>query len=469
MLKKEELSKDKGTILIVEDELITSMELETLIKNWGFNSIQATSGEESLELALQKNPDIILMDIRLMGFMDGIEAAKKISKVTDVPIIYLTAYTDEETIDKAKKSLPFAFLSKPINYSELKFSIELALIKYDMEKKLKESERKYRYLADNVNDVISIFYLNDGTSKYISPSVKKVLGYDVFEIANENFFRFVHPKDRTKLSRTISLNDSPSFSAEFRILKKDGTYLWVETSGELVLNADPKLNEVIAVTRDISRRKHLEMDLSQTIKEKNNLIEEMNHRIKNNLMTISSLLNLQSQEVKYKESREALIESKNRANSMALIYKYLQYSDDQKHVKFDDYLSSLIKEITTINKDDQKEIKCKLETDEVYLDVNIAIPAGIIINELITNVFKHAFPPSHTKKENSIQVLFNETEPNFYTIKVIDNGIGIKDKEFENTETLGLNLVKNLVNQIKGDIHIDNDSGTHVEIRFKDN
>lgn len=468
MLKKEELSIDNGTVLIVEDELITSMELETLLQNWGFNSIQATSGEESLELALQKNPEIILMDIKLMGFMDGIEAAKKISKVTDVPIIYLTAYTDDETIDKAKKSLPFAFLSKPVNYSELRFSIELALIKYDMEKKLKESEEKYRYLADNVNDVISIFYLNDGTSTYISPSVKKVLGYDVFEISNENFFKYVHPEDRTNLSQTISLNDSPSFSAEFRILKKDGTYLWVETSGELIVNADPKLNEVIAVTRDISRRKYLEMDLSQTIKEKNNLIGEMNHRIKNNLMTISSLLNLQSQEVKHEESKEALIESKNRANSMALIYKYLQYSDDQKHVKFDDYLSSLIKEITTINKDSQKEIKYKLEAAEVYLDVNIAIPVGIIINELITNVFKHAFPPYHAKKENFIHVLFSEPQPNIYTIKVIDNGIGIGEREFETTETLGLNLVKNLVNQIKGDISIENNSGTRVEIKFKD-
>lgn len=123
MFDIEESSESKGTILIVEDELITSMELEALVQKWGFDSIQATSGEESLKLALEKKPSIILMDIKLLGPMDGIEASQKISKKLDVPIILVTAYTYEVTTSKAKKSLPFAFLSKPINHSELNLQL----------------------------------------------------------------------------------------------------------------------------------------------------------------------------------------------------------------------------------------------------------------------------------------------------------------------------------------------------------
>lgn len=128
-----------------------------------------------------------------------------------------------------------------------------------MERKLKESEREYRYLAYNIRDIISIFYLDDGSTKYLSPSVKDVLGYEISELSDNNFFKYVHPEDLSKLSSRVDLEDSPSFQAEYRVLKKDNTYIWVETSGELVINEKNSQKEIVALTMDISKRKQLEM------------------------------------------------------------------------------------------------------------------------------------------------------------------------------------------------------------------
>nr|WP_319373811.1 response regulator [uncultured Methanobacterium sp.] len=138
-------------ILIVEDECITSFELETKIQNWGYSIVGiATAGSEAFEMTIELQPDLIIMDIRLNGVEDGVDVMEKIQNNTEIPFIYLTAHSSDSIMNRAHKTDPYAYIIKPFDDMELKFALELAFYKHDLEKKLKESDKKFRDVMDNL-------------------------------------------------------------------------------------------------------------------------------------------------------------------------------------------------------------------------------------------------------------------------------------------------------------------------------
>ncbi|HHT19474.1 MAG TPA: response regulator [Methanobacterium sp.] len=148
-------------VLIVEDEGITSLELENKIRKWGYDPVGvAVSGEEAMVMARDLKPDLMLMDIRLQGEEDGVEAAEKILKEVKTSLIYITAHSSDLIMDRAHKTSPHAYFIKPFNDNELKFAVEMALYKHEMETKLAESENKYKVLIDNLMVGVFITELN---------------------------------------------------------------------------------------------------------------------------------------------------------------------------------------------------------------------------------------------------------------------------------------------------------------------
>lgn len=148
-------------VLIVEDEGITSLELENKIRKWGYDPVGvAVSGEEAMVMARDSKPDLMLMDIRLQGEEDGVEAAEKILKEVKTSLIYITAHSSDLIMDRAHKTSPHAYFIKPFNDNELKFAVEMALYKHEMETKLAESENKYKALMDNLMVGVFITELN---------------------------------------------------------------------------------------------------------------------------------------------------------------------------------------------------------------------------------------------------------------------------------------------------------------------
>ena len=194
------------------------------------------------------------------------------------------------------------------------------------------------------------------------------------------------------------------------------------------------------------------------------MIKEIHHRVKNNLMVISSLLSLQSRYIKDKEARGLFRESQNRARSMALIHELLYRSEDLKSIEFGDYILSLSKELFHLYSVDGL-IELKIDVDDIYLDINTSIPLGLIVNEVVTNSLKHAFPDG---RAGVIHVDFHKTDDH-YEFKVKDNGIGFpEDLDFENTDSLGLQMVTSLTRQIEGNIELDRNNGTEFKITFKE-
>lgn len=215
--------------------------------------------------------------------------------------------------------------------------------------------------------------------------------------------------------------------------------------------------------RNIAKRKQAEEQIKASLKEKEVLLKEIHHRIKNNLQVISSLLNLQSGYIIDKDAIEMFKESQNRVKSMALIHEKLYQSKDLARIDFAEYIRNLTNYLFRSYGVTSNRIKLKKNVDDVFLGLDTAIPCGLIINELVSNSLKHAFPDG---KEGEIHIcLFLDNDK--FTLIVRDNGVGFpKDLDFRNTESLGLQLVITLVEQLEGTIDLKRSGGTEFKIIF---
>ena len=205
--------------------------------------------------------------------------------------------------------------------------------------------------------------------------------------------------------------------------------------------------------------------LEKALKEKEMLLKEIHHRVKNNLMIISSLLELQSYYIKDKTDLDFFRESRTRADSMALIHEKLYQSTDLKNIDFSDYITSLATDLLEVYTITPERIKLVINAPNINLDINTAIPLGLITNELISNSLKHAFPDN---KMGAITLEIYKSGDT-YTFKVKDDGIGLpSDLDYKNPDSLGLELVNTLTTQIGGKLELNTQNGTEFIITFKE-
>jgi len=211
-------------------------------------------------------------------------------------------------------------------------------------------------------------------------------------------------------------------------------------------------------------RKRAEDRLKASLKEKDVLLKEIHHRVKNNMQIISSLLRLQSREIEDEKAQQIFQISQNRIRSIALIHETLYQSEDLARIDFESYIRKLTTHLLSIYKPEGAELKLDLEVKKVYLDINKAIPCGLIINELVSNALKHAFP---RERGGRIGVRMSEKE-GLFTLVVEDSGVGMpKDLDFRKTGSLGLQIVHDLVQQLEGTVRLDQDKGTSFTITWK--
>ncbi len=213
------------------------------------------------------------------------------------------------------------------------------------------------------------------------------------------------------------------------------------------------------------RVKERTSELSSSLREKETLLKEVHHRVKNNLQIVSSILQLQSTYMKDEDAIVAFREGRNRVYTLALIHEKLYRSKDLAKINFAEYIEELTSSIYISFSVNAEQIKLNIKVADVFFDINTAIPCGLIINELITNSIKHAFPEG---KKGEINILLQPVEGKFVLI-ISDDGAGFpKDMDFRNTETLGLKLVTSLAKQLDGTIELDRSAGTKFEITFSE-
>ncbi|MEA1935662.1 MAG: sensor histidine kinase, partial [Thermodesulfobacteriota bacterium] len=249
--------------------------------------------------------------------------------------------------------------------------------------------------------------------------------------------------------------------AKVPFIKAPDLFLWGKASP--IYDHKGNIIGAIESLRDITDRKQAERKVQQSLKEKEVMLQEIHHRVKNNMQVISSLLNLQAGYVKDEQALELFRECQNRVRTMALIHERLYQSKDLASIDFADYIRSLAGGLLHMYSIDPDIIKLNIHAEDVFLDINKAIPCGLIINELVSNAFKHAFPEG---REGEISITLKEDKAdNRYTLIVSDNGVSFPvDLDFRETETLGMRLVNILTEQLHGTIEIDRSDGTSFEI-----
>jgi two-component sensor histidine kinase len=212
------------------------------------------------------------------------------------------------------------------------------------------------------------------------------------------------------------------------------------------------------------QKRDAEERIKKSLQEKNILLKEIHHRVKNNLQIISSLLNLQSRSIDNEKYLNIFKESQNRIRTMALVHEKLYQSDDLGHINLPNYLYNVAMNLFHSYSSNSREIQLKTDIDDISLDIELAIPCGLIVNELISNSIKYAFPEDRHGKINLEVKLMNDE---LYEIVIKDDGIGIPDSiSLEKTSSLGLQLVRALVNQINGEMSLFKNNGTKFVIKF---
>lgn len=254
--------------MIVDDEAIISMQLEKHLTTMGYEVIgAATSGEESIKMAKRLRPDLILMDIVMPGQLDGIDAAEAIKAEQDIPVIFLTSYAEEELIQRAKHVEPFGYIVKPYEERQLKAAMEVALYKKEIERRLRESEERFRTVADFTYDW-EYWIGPDGNYIYVSPSCERVTGYGVNEFLNNSTLleAITHPDDRPIISRHFqeALESDKVLHYDFRIITRSGRESWIGHSCQPVYDADGRFLGRRASNRDINKRKQAEEALRKS-------------------------------------------------------------------------------------------------------------------------------------------------------------------------------------------------------------
>ena len=326
------------------------------------------------------------------------------------------------------------------------------------EQALRESEERFRTLAEATLEGIAI--TEQGRIVDANEQLLQIIGTTRSELMGQEVAALVAPEDRDRVMAGI-VSDLENHM-EHRMFRRDGTKITVATHGRTIAHQGRQVR--ITAIRDITQRKEVEERLRASLKEKEVLLQEIHHRVKNNLQIISSLLCLQANRTGSTAVLSALRESQSRVKSMALIHERLYRSPNLASVDMGEYTKKLVSHLRHSYRTDHGPVRFTIDIDNIALDITEAIPCGLIINELVTNALKHAFPEGRSG-EIAIQLIRGTEKQSTLTVK--DDGIGLPGHvDFRNSPSLGLTLVNSLVTQLDGTIELEGTQGAAFRITF---
>lgn len=304
----------------------------------------------------------------------------------------------------------------------------------------------------------------DGRYAYLNSAHVHLFGYQQpAELLGKTWQQLYSPGEIARFQENVfpALGQNSHWQGEATAKRQDGSTFAEEVSLTLIEGGG-----LVCVCRDISDRKRSEEQLKASLQEKEILLKEIHHRVKNNLLVVSSLLEWQTDYVDDPSILKMLGESQTRIQSMALIHEKLYRSKNLAKVDFSEYLETLARQLFfTFDLNDAK-VQLQFELEPIFLNIETATPCGLIVSELLSNVFEHAFPMNKT---GEIWLKVTQDQQHQITITIQDNGVGFPENlDFRHTESLGLQLVCLLTQQLEGTIRIDRNHGTAFHLTFSE-
>lgn len=330
------------------------------------------------------------------------------------------------------------------------------------------SERKLANLISNLPGFVYRCRNDEGwTMTYLSDACKEILGYASEEIVGSKDIAYadiILPEDRERVWKTVqeAVKEGKRFELRYRIKTKTGEIRWMLEKGMAVKggNGTEKLEGFV---QDVTQQVETQTALENNAKEKATLLSEIHHRVKNNLAIVSGLLQLQSREVEDEELKLPFEQSINRVISIAMVHELMYKSPDLSSVNINEYLDLLIPAIASTMQDYNKDVTFDIHIEEFNMNINQAIPLGLLLNELFTNSFKYAFVG---RKEGKISVTLTHDEE---AVKIVyeDDGVGFpEDTDFNIPTNLGLNLIHSQIMQLEASYKVDTNNRFRLEFTF---
>ncbi len=365
--------------------------------------------------------------------------------------------------------------------------IAIALTRKQTEQALRESQEFVQRIADTTPSILYIYDIEEQRNIYCNQAITHILGYTPSEIQDMGkslFQTIVHPDDLVRVKayhdrirypkaknskaknpenpKAKDLEAEDFFAIEYRMMDINNKWRWFYSKETIFLsNIDGTVKQTIGTASDITQLKEVETKLQSSLAEKEILLREVHHRVKNNLSMVDSLLSMQARYVNDPDMLRSISDSQRRIHTMSLIHEQLYQSHDVDNLDFCEYLQRLVGNLYSSFSLNTNQIELKLEISPIlaHIDIDDAISMGLIVNELLTNAFKYAFPDGRT---GLIEVILYEsiTEHNLHLI-VRDDGIGISQEIISNTTaSLGLRIVHILAQQLRASLDISCSQGT---------
>jgi len=394
---------------------------------------------------------------KLLADHDVISGMSVIIQGTNTPFGILGAHTKEHRI----------FSKDDINFLQSIANVLAGVIVRDStERELRESEEKYRMLTEQ--SLLGTLIIVDGRIIFANKGIFSILGFSINELLSWNLntiTQYIHPEDlQTTIEKynQILNEDISSFQSDIRMKHKNENYLYIRQYLQKIQFQGVSAIHINII--DISEQKKNESLLESSLAEKEILLKEIHHRVKNNLQIISSLLVLQEQYVKDERILHIFKDFQNRIKVMALIHQALYNSENLNKIYLSKYIKNLVNNLFKAYSANSKQIKLQLNIEDIDFSLDKAIACGLIINELVSNSLKHAFSKNDIGK---IIVTLKKTINNRILLDVYDNGKGFaKDVDYKNSDTMGLKLISTMTKQMDGKISIEKNKGTHVIITW---
>ena len=480
-----------SAIQVLKDRIVDLKKSEAELKRLG---ALLKDSEEKFKIIFEDAPDAIYLNDARGNFVDGNRAAEELigyekgelvgksilrekilapGQLTKVASILKKTAQGRATgpdelvlLRKDGRPAPVEIRTFPVRIKRKKVILGIARdisARVEAEETIRQKERLYRALFENAND--AVFLLNlEGIHVDVNQKAADMLGYSREELIGMSLQDTVVKRElsaaRDRLAGLIEGKEYPLFE---RIqVRKDGTEFPVEINISLIRDPEGKPLLIQSIVRDITERKKNEDKITRSLQEKEILLKEIHHRVKNNMQIISSLLRLKASDPSGKGVKAIFQESQDQIRSMALVHEQLYESKDLSRIDFGHYIQKLVDNLRS-SYEGMAAVEIVLELESIELDVTRAIPCGLILNELVTNAYEHAFPEGRGR----LIVGLNRMPDGKIHMEVRDNGIGISDGLDLNTlSSLGLTLVRDLTLQLEGRLDVSSTGGSRFEVTF---
>jgi two-component system cell cycle sensor histidine kinase/response regulator CckA len=488
-LGEENLPMTESNILIVEDERIVAKDIEQRLKELKYNVTGiVTTGEKALEKVEELHPDLVFMDIRLRGAMDGIEAAEAIKRRFDIPVIYLTAYADEATLERAKITEPFGYILKPFNERDLYSTVEMALYKHKMEKTLRENKEWFSTTLRSIGEGVIATDVK-GTIIFMNPVAEDLLGLKQEDFIGKNLTELCvidkegsHDIQENQVQRAITEGKRMNFVDYSCLIAKDSRRIPIDSSVAPIRGRRGETTGAVLTFRDVSERKQFESQIkhSQGMKILGQLAAGVAHEVRNPLNAILAITEALFQDIgDNKEYQPYLEHIRTQVNRLSELMKDLL--ELGKPIQSSQLKSELLEDLCMRSLDLWKQtllsricpvtFTSHVGPDKVYVMVDASRLQQVFLN-LLENASQHCI------EGTDVRLTILEPENNMVCVQIIDGGAGIPndklEKVFEPFFTarrggvgLGLSIVKHSIESMGGTTRIWNNDpppGCTVEV-----